>query len=184
MVQQVVKELVVAAAIMCVAMIAATQAAIAGCGRVTLAEMNWATAKHGANVDKFILENGYSCEVDLVPGDTVPTVKSMTESNHPDIASQIWMNVVQKQINKAVDVGRLTIAGETLSDGGEEGWWVPKYMVEQYLPRIEDASSGDGTARPVSEPGGQIRRRHTQLSCRLGVSDCHRQPLSGIRSQG
>ncbi len=57
-VRQVVMKFVMAAAAVSVAMIAAMQAAIADCGRVTMAEMNWAAAELMANVDKLILENG------------------------------------------------------------------------------------------------------------------------------
>lgn len=106
--------------------------ATAACGRVTIADMNWASAELAAYVDKFILENGYGCDVDLVPGDTMPTTASMTEKAEPDIAPEIWMNSVRQVINKAVDEGRLKIAGEILSDGGEEGWWIPKYMVDRH----------------------------------------------------
>jgi glycine betaine/proline transport system substrate-binding protein len=34
-----------------------------GCGKVTIAEMNWASAEFMANVDKIILEEGYVCSV-------------------------------------------------------------------------------------------------------------------------
>lgn len=109
-----------------------TSPASAECGRVTIADMNWASAELAAYVDKFILENGYGCNVELVPGDTMPTTASMTEKAEPDIAPEIWMNSVRQVVNKAVKEGRLKIAGEILSDGGEEGWWIPKYMVEEH----------------------------------------------------
>ena len=38
---------------------------------------------------------------------------------------------MREVVEAAVAEGRLTIAGEILSDGGEEGWWVPTYVVEQ-----------------------------------------------------
>ena len=49
------------------------------CGTITVAEMNWASAEMFAHVDKMILENGYGCDVELVPGDTMPTATSMME---------------------------------------------------------------------------------------------------------
>ena len=106
--------------------------ASAACGRVTIADMNWSSAELTAYIDKFILENGYGCEVELVPGDTMPTTTSMTEKAEPDIAPEIWMVSVRQIINKAVEEGRLKIAGEILRDGGEEGWWIPKYMLDKH----------------------------------------------------
>lgn len=106
--------------------------ALADCGRVTIADMNWASAELAAYVDKFILENGYGCEVELVPGDTMPTTVSMTEKAKPDIAPEIWMISVRQVIDKAVAEGHLKVSGEILSDGGEEGWWIPRYMLDKH----------------------------------------------------
>ena len=49
----------------------------AACGKLVIAEQNWASAELMANVDKIILEKGYGCEVELVPGATMPTFTSM-----------------------------------------------------------------------------------------------------------
>lgn len=102
------------------------------CGRVTIAEMNWASAELAAHVDKFILENGYGCDVALVPGDTMPTTASMTGKGEPDVAPELWMNSVREAVDRAVGEGRLEIAGEILSDGAVEGWWIPRYMLEEH----------------------------------------------------
>lgn len=105
-------------------------AAQAKCGKVTISEMNWDSAAVAAHVEAIILAKGYGCQVELVPGDTVPTVTSMTEKGEPDIAPEIWINSVKEVVSKAEKEGRLTKAGEILSDGGEEGWWVPEYVVK------------------------------------------------------
>ena len=105
-------------------------AAQAKCGKVTISEMNWDSAAVLARVEAIILAKGYGCEVDLVPGDTVPTVTSMTEKSEPDVAPEIWFNSVKEVVTKAEKEGRLKKAGEIFSDGGEEGWWVPDYVVK------------------------------------------------------
>lgn len=102
------------------------------CGSVTIADMNWSSASLIANVDKFILDNGFGCDVELIPGDTMPTSTSMVEKAQPDIAPEIWTNAVKELIENAIKEKRLVKAGEALVDGGEEGFWVPKYMVDQY----------------------------------------------------
>ena len=104
----------------------------AACGKVTIAEMTWGSAAVAAHVSKIILDKGYGCAAELVPGDTVPTVTSMTEKSQPDFAPEIWINSARDVVNKAVKEGRLKKAGEILSDGGEEGWWVPDYVVKKY----------------------------------------------------
>ncbi len=53
---------------------AAPLAAQAACGRVTVASMNWQSAEVLAEIDRVILEKGYGCDVEIVPGDTMPTL--------------------------------------------------------------------------------------------------------------
>ncbi|WP_036829696.1 glycine betaine ABC transporter substrate-binding protein, partial [Photobacterium sanctipauli] len=101
------------------------------CGDVTIADMNWNSATLIANVDRFILEHGYGCNAELVPGDTMPTGTSMIEKGEPDIAPELWSNSMKEALDRGVEEGRLRYAGASLSDGGEEGFWVPAYMVEK-----------------------------------------------------
>jgi glycine betaine/proline transport system substrate-binding protein len=105
--------------------------AMASCGQVTISDMNWTSASFMANLDKIILEEGYGCKASLVPGDTVPTSTSMIEKGEPDIAPEMWTNSVKEPIDRAVSQGKLHYAGESLSDGGEEGFWIPKYLVDE-----------------------------------------------------
>mgnify|MGYP000014377591 CR=1 FL=1 len=109
-----------------------TWAATDQCGNITIADMNWASASFLANVDKIILEEGYQCDVTMIPGDTVPTSTSMIEKGQPDIAPEMWTNSIKEPLEKAVQQGKLVKAGRSLSDGGEEGFWVPDYLVKQY----------------------------------------------------
>jgi glycine betaine/proline transport system substrate-binding protein len=114
---------------------------MAKCGRVSIANMNWQSAEVLAHIDKIILEKGFGCEVDLVPGDSVPTGASMTEKGEPDIAPELWLNSVREPIEKAVAENRLHIAGKSLIEGGTEGFWVPKYFMEAHpdIKTIADA---------------------------------------------
>lgn len=103
----------------------------AACGKVTISDMNWPSATLIANVDKLILKHGYGCDTELIPGDTMPTGTSMIEKGEPDVAPELWSNSFAAALKKGVTENRLRIAGKSLSDGGEEGFWVPKYMVEK-----------------------------------------------------
>lgn len=103
----------------------------AACGKVTISDMNWPSATLMANVDKLILQHGYGCASELVPGDTMPTGTSMIEKGEPDIAPELWSNSFTEALKKGVEENRLRIAGASLSDGGEEGFWVPEYLVKK-----------------------------------------------------
>ena len=111
--------------------ISATKAYASECGKVTIADMNWNSATLLANVDSFILQHGYGCDTDLVPGDTMPTGTSMVEKGEPDIAPEFWSNSMKAALDRGVEEGRILYAGKSFSDGGEEGFWVPEYMVKK-----------------------------------------------------
>src|SRR5690606_4062964 len=55
------------------------------CGEVSMAEMNWASAKIVVATSKFLLEQGYGCDVKVIPSDTTPAVTPLAENNEPDI---------------------------------------------------------------------------------------------------
>lgn len=96
----------------------------ADCGDVQMAEWNWASGELMANVDAFILEHGYGCDVELVPGATTTTFASMNEKGQPEVAGELWINAVREPLFKAMEEGRLHSAVEgPITDLGE-GWWV------------------------------------------------------------
>ncbi|REG85660.1 ABC transporter substrate-binding protein [Marinomonas pollencensis] len=108
------------------------QASAAACGSFTIADMNWNSASLIAHVDQFILNNGYQCDAELIPGDSVPTGISMIEKGQPDVAPELWTNSVKEALDKGVADKRLRYAGNALVNGGEEGFWVPAYLVKEY----------------------------------------------------
>lgn len=135
----------------------ATGAMAQECGNLTEAEMNWASAELMANVDKIILEAGYGCNVELIPGATETTFASMNEKGEPDVAPELWANAVRTQLTAAEAEGRMHILNEGPITGLGEGWWVTEKFaadhpdldtVEKILehpelfPDAEDPSKG------------------------------------------
>ncbi|MDH3460959.1 MAG: ABC transporter substrate-binding protein [Burkholderiaceae bacterium] len=120
-------------------LVAGAQAA--QCGRVTIANMNWQSAEVLAHIDHIILKEGYGCDAELVPGDTMPTLMSMMGKGQPDVAPEAWVNAMRGPLDSAVAAGRLHYAGKSLSDGGIQGWWIPKYVADAHpeIKTLEDA---------------------------------------------
>ena len=118
-------------------------AANAACGRVSIASMNWQSAEVLASIDDIILCEGYGCDVEIVPGDTMPTLTSMMEKGQPDVAPEAWVDAVREPLEAAVKEGRLHYAAHSLKDGGIEGWWIPKYFADAHpdIKTIDDALS-------------------------------------------
>lgn len=89
-----------------------------------MADMNWPSATLMANVDKFILEEGYGCRVELIPGATTATFVTMNEKGRPQVAPELWTNSVAEPLQKAVEEGRLFSASDGPITELGEGWWV------------------------------------------------------------
>ncbi|WP_294641604.1 ABC transporter substrate-binding protein [uncultured Aureimonas sp.] len=119
------------------------------CSEVTVAAMNWQSAEVLASLDKFILEKGYGCEVSVISGDTVPTLTSMAERGQPDIAPEGWVDLVPEVINRGLSEKKLVATGQALSDGAQQGWFIPKYVADAH-PDIK--TIGDALKHPELFP--------------------------------
>ena len=147
------------------------------CGDVTIASMNWASAELIAAIDKIILSEGYGCNAELISGDTMPTFTSMNEKGEPDLAPELWVNAVREPLDAAVAEGELIIAAEILSDGGEEGWWIPKFVADAH-PEIK--TPADALARPDLFPApeddsiGAVHNCPSGWSCQISTGNLFR----------
>ncbi len=114
--------------------LAAPTAALAQeqCGDVTITEMNWDSAAIVTAVSKFLMEQGYGCDVTTVPSDTTPAVTSLSENNEPDIVTELWSNSTGDVYEKLKADGKIEEVGQVLDPGGVEGWWLPTYLVEAH----------------------------------------------------
>ena len=110
------------------------------CGKITVANMNWASANFMAEVDKIILEKGLGCEVELVPGATMPTFTSMQEKGEPDVAPEFWANAAIIALNKAIDEGKMHSLNKAPITGLGEGWWVLPATLEKH-PELTSAEA-------------------------------------------
>ena len=111
----------------------------ASCGEVTIAEMNWASAQMIAYIDATILGTGYDCDVELIPGDTMPTATSLVEKGEPSIAPELWSQNIKNILDPAEAEGLISNVGKVFQNGGEEGFWIPQYIADQGITTIDDA---------------------------------------------
>ena len=136
----------------------------AACGKVSIAEMNWASASLMANVDKLILEKGYGCEVELVAGATMPTFTSMNEKGAPDVAPELWANAVAIPLKKAVGENRLIVANKVPISGLGEGWWLSPYTAKKHNLK----TAADVIARPDLFPYAEDKSKGAFVGCPAG----------------
>ena len=141
-----------------------SSSAKASCGDVTIAEMNWASAQVIAHIDATILEYGYGCDVELIPGDTMPTSTSLIEKGEPSIAPELWSQNLKQVLDPAEAEGLIKNVGKVFQNGGEEGLWVPTYLAEaEGLVTIEDA-----LARPDLFPHPEDKSKGAFVGCPAG----------------
>ena len=137
----------------------------AECGDITIANMNWASANFMAEVDKIILEEGYGCNVELVPGATQPTFASMQEKGEPDIAPEFWANAAKVELEAAVAEGRLHSINKAPITGLGEGWWLPPHTVKKH-PELKTAL--DVLNRPDLFPYSEDKSKGAFVGCPAG----------------
>ena len=102
------------------------------CGDVTITQMNWDSSAIVTAVSQFLMEQGYGCEVTVVPSDTTPAIASLAENNEPDIVTELWTNSTGDVYKKLRADGNIVELASVLNPGGVEGWWIPTYLVEEH----------------------------------------------------
>ena len=131
--------------------------ALADCSDLTIASMNWQSAELMANLDQFILNEGYGCDAEIVVGDTVPSITSLVEKGKPEIVPEAWVDLMPEIVAAGIKDGKIVEMARSLSDGGQQGWFIPRYMLDEHpnlnkiseilahpelFPAPEDASKG------------------------------------------
>ena len=139
------------------------------CGDVVIAEMMWASAELLANVDKTILEKGYGCKVELIPGDTMPSFTSMVEKQQPDVSPEHWMNFAREPLPKAVEEGTLISIRKAPITGLGQGWWIPPHTSTKH-PELKTVL--DVLERPDLFPDAEDPSKGAFIGCPAGWT-CH-----------
>ena len=139
----------------------------AACGKLVIAEQNWASAELMANVDKIILEEGYGCEVELVPGATMPTFTSMNDKGSPDMNPEQWANAVYTPLKKAVSEKRLIIANGAPITGLGEGWWLNPAALKKH-PKLKGMTAVEILEHPEWFPDKEDPSKGAFMGCPAG----------------
>ncbi len=93
---------------------------------VKFAGLNWESGEFLTAVMRQVLERGYGCKTDTVPGNTV-ILEQALGNNDIQIIAEEWVSRSDAW-KKAADAGRVRAVGHPFT-GASEGWYVPDYMV-------------------------------------------------------
>ncbi len=103
--------------------------AFCGSGKtVHFAGITWESGAFATEVLREILETGYGCATDVVPGSTAATETALA-TNDVQVWAEQWTG--RSEITtKAVAAGKVKLVGDTLPGGTKEGWFVPEYVIK------------------------------------------------------
>lgn len=102
---------------------------------ITFADLGYDSALFHNEVARYILENGYGCDTDAIPGETIPLINGVAGGDI-DVIMEIWMGNPAPAWVEAAEAGTVVPVGSNFPDA-TEGWFVPAYVVE-----------GDGAVAP------------------------------------
>ncbi len=95
---------------------------------VVFADFDWDSNAFHTRVARFILEKGYHCKTDSIPGSTIPLFNGMMKGNI-DIAMEVWKDNVVEAWTKGVKANKFVEVGSNFPDA-TQAWYIPKYLVE------------------------------------------------------
>ena len=95
---------------------------------IRFADLSWESAAFSTYVLKAILEKGYGCTVEVVPGSSAALEVALTQ-NDVQVLAELWDGRTEI-INKGIESGQVLVVGDTLIGGAEQGWYVPTYVIE------------------------------------------------------
>lgn len=95
---------------------------------VVFAGFDWDSIAFHNSVARYILEHGYHCDTDEIPGSTIPLFNGMFRGN-VDVAMEIWKQAVDQMWHDAVKDGTVKEIGVNVDDA-TQAFFVPRYLVE------------------------------------------------------
>ncbi|SUZ31827.1 hypothetical protein ROE7235_01578 [Roseibaca ekhonensis] len=137
-------------------------AALADCGEVSVAEMNWASGQIITRITGFLMTQGYGCDVTIVPSATTTAITSLAENNEPDVVPELWVNSAPAYF-RLEEEGRLVKAADVFAEGGSEHWWVPDYLVEAH----PELATIEGVLANPELVGGRFHNCPDGWGCRI-----------------
>lgn len=95
---------------------------------IVFAGMDWQSNAFHTAVARKILEAGYGCETDIIPGTTIPILQGVAQGDI-DVVMEVWKDNVTEVWSRALRRNQVVEVGVNFPDA-VQGWYVPRYLVE------------------------------------------------------
>ena len=132
---------------------------------VVFAGLDYGSAAFHTALARQILEKGYECETDAIPGTTLVLAQGLARGD-VDIMMEIWTANPAQAFVDGEKAGTTTRLGTTFPDA-VEGWYVPRYVVEGEnapapdLKSVTDAINQGAIYKFLTKPWDDAQLRTT-----------------------
>jgi len=91
--------------------------------------LTWESGQFISGVLKYIAEDGYDCTIEEVPG-AGPALETALSQDDIQIIGEQWVGR-SPIMEQAIEENKVAVIGDTLKGGATQGWYVPKYVLEE-----------------------------------------------------
>ena len=129
----------IALSLLCMSALLLPLSASAACeSPIKFGALTWESGQFTSGVLKYIAEEGYGCTVEEMPG-AGPALETALSQNDIQIIGEQWIGRSPIMEN-AIEQNKVAVIGDTLKGGATQGWYVPKYVLEENpgLRRYQD----------------------------------------------
>lgn len=129
----------IALSLLCMSALLLPLSASAACeSPIKFGALTWESGQFTSGVLKYITEEGYGCTVEEVPG-AGPALETALSQNDIQIIGEQWIGR-SPIMEDAIEQNKVAVIGDTLKGGATQGWYVPKYVLEENpgLRRYQD----------------------------------------------
>jgi len=95
---------------------------------IIFGEQDWDSAQVNNAIARFVLEEGFGCSTDIIPGSTVPMQQGLIRDDI-DVLTEVWMDNPADFLPEALASGEIVDMG-VIFDDGQQGFFVPRYVIE------------------------------------------------------
>ena len=120
----------IALSLLCMSAFLLPISASAACASpIKFGALTWESGQFISGVLKHIAEDGYGCTIEEVPG-AGPALETALSQNDIQVIGEQWVGR-SPIMEQAIEDDKVAVIGDTLKGGATQGWYVPKYVLEE-----------------------------------------------------
>ncbi|WP_201574329.1 glycine betaine ABC transporter substrate-binding protein [Psychrobacter sp. H8-1] len=120
----------IALSLLCMSALLLPVSASAACeSPIKFGALTWESGQFISGVLKYIAEDGYDCTIEEVPG-AGPALETALSQNDIQVIGEQWVGR-SPIMEQAIAQNKVAVIGDTLKGGATQGWYVPKYVLEE-----------------------------------------------------